>query len=66
MYLARVNTLALVKQGFSRDEIFFMPISEMQDYIKILNQQTEEINNNIESTKIDNSINDIKMAGNTL
>lgn len=62
----RINTLALVKNGFSREEIFFMPISEMNDYIRLINKAVEEENNEI-NNDINNegsSINDIKMAGN--
>jgi len=64
----RINTLALVKNGFSREEIFFMPISEMNDYIRLINKAVEEENNDINNVNnINNegsSINDIKMAGN--
>lgn len=63
LYAARINVLALVKQGFSRDEIYFMPYGELQDYIKILNQKESQIEK--ETSDIDTSINDIKMAGNT-
>ena len=68
LYRSRINMLALVKQGFSRDEIFFMPCSEMQDYIKILNDSYEQEEREIENrnTKTQNNINDLKMAGNSL
>lgn len=68
----RVNTLALVKQGFSREEIFYMPLTEINDYIRILNEQHEEEKDEInrENAKANSnsgdSINDIKMAGNTV
>jgi hypothetical protein len=62
----RINTLALVKNGFSREEVFFMPISEMNDYIRLINKAVEEENNEINNTDNNesSSINDIKMAGN--
>ena len=62
----RINTLALVKNGFSREEVFFMPISEMNDYIRLINKAVEEDNNEKDNTdnNENSSINDIKMAGN--
>lgn len=62
----RINTLALVKNGFSREEVFFMPISEMNDYIRLINKAVEEDNNGIDNAdnNENSSINDIKMAGN--
>lgn len=66
----RINTLTLVKQGFTREEIFFMPLTEIQDYIRILNNSIEEEQNEIEKMKTEsissNNINDLKMAGNTM
>ena len=66
----RINTLTLVKQGFTREEIFFMPLTEIQDYIRILNNNIEEEQNEIDKMKAEssssNSINDLKMAGNTM
>jgi hypothetical protein len=38
----RWNALQLIHYGFSRDEVYFMPITEVQDYIKIINQTYEE------------------------
>ena len=32
----------MVHYGFTREEVYFMPITELQDYIKILNEQHEE------------------------
>jgi hypothetical protein len=66
----RYNTLVLVKQGFTREEVFYMPLTEVMDYIKILNDQNEremeEINNyNNKEQSSESSINDIKMLGNT-
>ena len=66
----RINTLTLVKQGFTREEIFYMPITEIQDYIRILNNNIEEEQNEIDRMKAEssssNNINDLKMAGNTM
>lgn len=66
----RINTLTLVKQGFTREEIFYMPLTEIQDYIRILNNNIEEEQNEIDRMKAENSssnnINDLKMAGNTM
>jgi predicted RNase H-like nuclease (RuvC/YqgF family) len=66
----RINTLTLVKQGFTREEIFFMPLTEIQDYIRILNNNIEEEQNEIDKMKAEssssNNINDLKMAGNTM
>ena len=38
----RWNALQMVHYGFTREEVYFMPITELQDYIKILNEQHEE------------------------
>ena len=38
----RWNALQLIHYGFSRDEVYFMPITELQDYIKMINQTYEE------------------------
>ena len=66
----RINTLTLVKQGFAREEIFYMPLTEIHDYIRILNNNIEEEQNEIDRMKAENSssnnINDLKMAGNTM
>ena len=66
----RINTLTLVKQGFTREEIFYMPLTEMQDYIRILNNNIEEEQNEIDRMKAEsnssNNVNDLKMAGNTM
>ena len=34
--------MALVKYGFTREEVMWMPISEMYDYIQLINNQIEE------------------------
>ena len=66
----RTNTLTLVKQGFTREEIFYMPLTEIQDYIRILNNNIEEEQNEIDRMKTEsnssNNVNDLKMAGNTM
>lgn len=66
----RINTLTLVKQGFTREEIFYMPLTEIQDYIRILNNNIEEEQNEIDRMKVEsgssNNVNDLKMAGNTM
>ncbi len=66
----RVNTLTLVKQGFTREEIFYIPLTEIQDYIRILNNNIEEEQNEIDRMKAEsnssNNVNDLKMAGNTM
>lgn len=66
----RTNTLTLVKQGFTREEIFYMPLTEIQDYIRILNNNIEEEQNEIDRMKAEsnssNNVNDLKMAGNTM
>lgn len=40
----RHNTLALVHYGFSREEVLWMPMSEVFDYIQLINKQIEEEN----------------------
>lgn len=66
----RINTLTLVKQGFTREEIFYIPLTEIQDYIRILNNNIEEEQNEIDRMKVEsnssNNVNDLKMAGNTM
>lgn len=45
-----------------------MPIGEYIDYIKILNEYNESVNNEIKNTEnsLDEKMQDIKMAGNVL
>lgn len=38
----RLTIMALVKYGFTREEVYWMPITECNDYIKIINQQRED------------------------
>ena len=37
-----MNILVLVKHGFSREEVYFMPIGEMLDYIKLISRIKKE------------------------
>lgn len=57
-----------MKHGFSREEIYYMPIGEYLDYIDILNEEYEATKTEIDSAEnnIENKMQDIKMAGNTL
>ena len=36
--------MSLVHYGFSREEVMWMPITEMNDYILLINQQIEQEN----------------------
>ncbi len=36
--------MSLVHYGFSREEVMWMPVTEMQDYILLINQQIEQEN----------------------
>ena len=62
----RRNVLELVHYGFTREECYFMPISEMIDYINILNRQREQEAESIAKTSSTVEEKDISMAGNTL
>lgn len=66
IYGVRKNVLYLVHYGFSREEVYYMPIGEMLDYIKIINEDNHhseiEMEQN-EQTSSQKSINDVKMAG---
>jgi len=65
LYYTRKNVLSLVHYGFSREEIYYMPLTEFMDYIKILNDEKIEITDNTPG-KYDSNNDEIKMAGNTL
>lgn len=67
LYATRKNVLTLVHYGFTREELYYMPLTEYMDYIKILNDETpeEEQTESAVSKEID-KYNDIKMAGNTV
>lgn len=65
----RKNVLHLVHYGFTREEVYFMPLGEMIDYIKIINQEIEEeeaVNKQVLLNKQSSSDEDVKMAGNSL
>lgn len=69
IYGVRKNVLYLVHYGFSREEIYYMPIGEMLDYIKIINDDNRREQAQMETAErspASKSINDIKMAGNTI
>ena len=66
MYITRKNILTLVHWGFSREEVYFMPISEMLSYIQLLNEKDDNIPQSTENSNLENDINSIKMAGNTV
>lgn len=36
--------MALVHYGFSREEVMWMPVTEMNDYILLINEQIEKEN----------------------
>jgi len=57
--------MALVHYGFSREELYYMPLTEFLDYIKILNDETIAATNT-NNTNQSNNENDVKMAGNTI
>lgn len=44
LQVIRHNTMSLVHYGFSREEVMWMPITEMQDYILLINQQIDQEN----------------------
>ena len=67
LYITRKNILSLVHYGFSREEIYFMPITEFISYIKLINEERIEVEKETQSnTNNSDKINDIKMAGNTV
>ena len=43
--------MALVHYGFSREEAMWMPVTEFQDYILLINQQIEEENGEMTSAE---------------
>lgn len=45
----RHNTMALVHYGFSREEALWMPVTEMNDYVLLINEQIEKENGEIDS-----------------
>lgn len=67
MYNTRSNVLDLVHYGFSRDECYFMPLTEFMDYIKILNDRANKDRaGDNDLTPPEKTINDLKMAANTV
>ena len=42
--------MSLVNYGFSREEVMWMPITEMQDYILLINQQIDQENGEASSS----------------
>jgi hypothetical protein len=64
-YITRKNIMALVHYGFSREELYYMPLTEFLDYIKILNDETIAATNTNNTNQSSNE-NDVKMAGNTI
>lgn len=69
IYGVRKNVLYLVHYGFSREEVYFMPIGEMLDYIKIINNDNKMEQERVEAmerkTETASNFNDVKMAGNS-
>lgn len=61
----RINTLCLVGKGFLREEIYYMPINELEDYIQLINEKNETDIHTLPDN-VENDLNDINMAGNTL
>lgn len=69
IYGVRRNVLYLVHYGFSREEVYFMPIGEMLDYVKIINNDNKMEQERIEAAERQSetakNFNDVKMAGNS-
>lgn len=67
--MVRNNIFNLVKHGFTREELWFMPINEVRDYVKLLNDNIaaqEEAAANAERQVGGSSINDIRFGGNSI
>ena len=68
LYKTRRNVLELVHYGFSREELYYMPVCEFMDYIKLLNSKAED--GNQEVPEIDEekraALQNVKMAGTIL
>lgn len=62
----RKNIMALIKQGFTREELYYMPWGEVQDYIRLLNSQIERENAAISSAANTPSSPEVSMAGNSM
>lgn len=63
-----MNILVLVKHGFSREEVYFMPIGEMLDYIKLISRIKKEEEMEMLKANNQSSFNETEMhyAGNTV
>lgn len=57
-----------MKHGFTREELWFMPINEVRDYIKLYNDNVAAEEEAVASAErnTDSSVNDIKFGGNSL
>lgn len=65
--MVRNNIFALVKHGFTREEVWFMPLNEVRDYVKLLNDNIAAEEAAASSAgENDSSINDIKFGGNSI
>ena len=42
--------MSLIHYGFSREEVYWMPIDELNDYIVLLNRQVEKENESISAS----------------
>ena len=66
----RKNVLYLVRYGFTREEVYFMPAGEVIDYIKIINDDIRQENEEIALARMEressNSGEEYNMAGNTI
>lgn len=45
----------MVHYGFTREEVYFMPVSEMYDYIELINKQVEEENQRMKDSSMGTS-----------
>lgn len=52
----------MIHYGFTREEVYFMPVSEMYDYIELINKQVEEENQRMRESSSGTS-NDPKTIG---
>lgn len=52
----RNNILDLVHYGFSREELYFMPLDELMDYIEIINDRRERDVNSLPSSQEEDQI----------
>ena len=66
IYGVRRNVLDLVKCGFTREEIYFMPLNEMLNYIEIINSREQANHESAPSEVKEDSLNDLKMLANTI